>query len=360
MQARKMLFAAILSICALSSKKISIYSLQLSYSYLVLNSITGDPFDVIGVFLQGVESRGHSPLPQSLHEKNSVSSTNLSIPAGTHLQDLVTNNNFLLNSMFTSEEVVNAVQTMPLGEQVTLPHQGPASSPNPPSPSFFLINPPSPAEEPSLISSGSVSQTELFNNLSPGEGAPSHRSEVGNLLSAPEIRDPATGKLILQAPSPGARVDVFDVPGTPSSPFVPNDNSRLFELQQVLGESSLQAPLLYEEQRRCELTNEMSRMVSIGLLDRMDPKMLESQLQLEMKLESALRANGYTAESIFHSRGQRRRAAFTTDTRGTFISHQGLMNTLTKYANKIDASLNYKRILKGVEWGTVHLKKTES
>lgn len=81
----------------------------------------------------------------------------------------------------------------------------------------------------------------------------------------------------------------------------------------------LHAPLLYEEQRRCELQNEMNRMVSNGLLDRMDPRLLEAQIQLEMKLESTLRANGYTVESIFHSCGQWRRAAFTTDTNTTTI-----------------------------------------
>nr|BDI13088.1 cytochrome c oxidase subunit 2 [Begonia coptidifolia] len=144
---------------------------------------------------------------------------------------------------------------------------------------------------------------------------------------------------------------------------VPDESSIVRpDLELRLGRSSLPVPYLSEAARRGELFEAMQRLVSKGFFAKTEQKVVEAYLQLEIQLESALRANGYTADSIFHSRGEWRSVAFLTrdryiHTRDKYLSLTGIIKILSKFENQMEKSNNYQHIINGVEWGKIQLKK---
>ena len=117
------------------------------------------------------------------------------------------------------------------------------------------------------------------------------------------------------------------------------------------------SPLMSDDVRRQELLDEMDRRVSNGLEKVVDSKLLEAQVALEKKIEICLQKEGYTKESILHSRPQWRNAAFCTESKATYISKKGIERTLAKYTQDIRESHNLKRIFSGVKWGSIKLVK---
>jgi len=117
-------------------------------------------------------------------------------------------------------------------------------------------------------------------------------------------------------------------------------------------------PLLPEEQRRKELEEEVVRVTENGLS--LYPslseraKLVEMQVECEIKLEEALRSDGYSAEKIVACRSDWRRAAFFPDSRPEFIRAGALRKTLYKYPD-IRKTPYYRRVIKGIKLGTIHM-----
>jgi hypothetical protein len=107
------------------------------------------------------------------------------------------------------------------------------------------------------------------------------------------------------------------------------------------------APLISEEQRREELRAELKRLIDEGLVKKelYSEALINKQFEFELKLEEALRREGYTDESIFSNRARWRWAAYYPDTRSTPISAKTLHATMGKYTD-ITKTLNYKRVLR--------------
>lgn len=126
------------------------------------------------------------------------------------------------------------------------------------------------------------------------------------------------------------------------------------------GESSpnpLSETLLSEEERRMELHERMNYLVERDIEPTYDPKLLDAQLELEVKLEGALRAEGYNAQSIFACRNQWRRIAFSPDSRPQFIKTRAIKKTLYKYSADIRQSMCFRRISKAIEKEEIRLYK---
>ena len=150
--------------------------------------------------------------------------------------------------------------------------------------------------------------------------------------------------------------------GSPSS-LGSLTNSNLEYLHDFLNDTTYEepttniSPLMSDDIRRQELLDEMDRRVSNGLEKVVDSKLLEAQVALEKKIELTLQKEGYTKDSILHSRPQWRNAAFCTDSKATYISKKGIERTLAKYTQDIRDSPNLKRIFSGVKWGSIKLVK---
>lgn len=81
---------------------------------------------------------------------------------------------------------------------------------------------------------------------------------------------------------------------------------------------------------------------------------------MEKKLENALRAEGYSDESIYDSRRNWRVFAFTPDTRGKNISAIAIKKSLSLHSKDIRKSRNFCRIIKAIERGKLRLKKKKN
>lgn len=113
-------------------------------------------------------------------------------------------------------------------------------------------------------------------------------------------------------------------PGSPSwseeFPCVRMSTPDIAEMESAINSvfDSVPEPLLSEEQRRDELSLKFK--VQNGIEPTYDEKFIDAQMQLEVKLESALRAGGYSEKSILECRHEWRQHAFSPDTRGKYIS----------------------------------------
>lgn len=86
--------------------------------------------------------------------------------------------------------------------------------------------------------------------------------------------------------------------------------------------------LLSEEQRRAELQQNLLRQVENGFLPRYNHKVADLQFDIEVKLQDALRSDGYLSSSIFEQREAIRWAAFSPDSRTAFLSVRSLQRIL--------------------------------
>jgi hypothetical protein len=119
------------------------------------------------------------------------------------------------------------------------------------------------------------------------------------------------------------------------------------------------APLISEEQRLQELRAELKRLIDEGFVKKelYSEALINKQFEFELKLEEALRREGYTDESIFSNRASWRQAAYYPDTRCNPFSAKTLAGTMRKYPD-ITRTLNYKRVLRVAHEKGDFLKKT--
>lgn len=89
-----------------------------------------------------------------------------------------------------------------------------------------------------------------------------------------------------------------------------------------------------------------------------DQQLVEQQFQFEIRLESELRKEGYTDDSINASRQDWRRIGFTQPKTGRFLIKRKMSQMLRE--NNIKDTGAYKRIIKAIGQGSIHLKKQNS
>lgn len=82
---------------------------------------------------------------------------------------------------------------------------------------------------------------------------------------------------------------------------------------------------------------------------------MDWQFKLEIKLENALREEGFTDESIYETRAQWRRAAFSIDSREEFMSPRSIKYFLKK--ENIKLCRPYTRIKDGFKLGSIKLQE---
>ncbi len=93
------------------------------------------------------------------------------------------------------------------------------------------------------------------------------------------------------------------------------------------------------------------------ILPTYDPKLLDAQMDLELKLENTLRAEGFSDLSIFDCRDQWRRIAFSPDSREKPITAHAIRITLEKYKTNIRKSMSFRRLHNAIKMGEIHLKR---
>ena len=116
-------------------------------------------------------------------------------------------------------------------------------------------------------------------------------------------------------------------------------------------------PLLSDSQRRNELESLFRKRVENGFESHVNPKLLEKLFELEIKVETALRSEGFPDKSILDYRDEWRRIAFTPDTRNRYMTAQGIDKCLQRNYSSIRASLPYLRILREFHNGVIRLQK---
>ena len=118
-------------------------------------------------------------------------------------------------------------------------------------------------------------------------------------------------------------------------------------------------PLLSDAQRRMELERELQRLIDNQVIASPSPsersKLLNAQFECELKLEGALRSDGFRDEKIVSCRDDWRRAAFSPASRPAPSSSKAMQQTMAKYSN-IRQTPYYKRIHKAIEQNWIHLK----
>jgi hypothetical protein len=124
----------------------------------------------------------------------------------------------------------------------------------------------------------------------------------------------------------------------------------------------LTSPLLSDEQRRIELEKELQRLVNEARIIAPPlsewPRLVDAQFECELKLEEALRADGFTEESILSCRADWRRSAFSPESRNKLLSPRALREAL-KHTD-IRKTACYQRIIKKTKLGCIHLKRVSS
>lgn len=117
-------------------------------------------------------------------------------------------------------------------------------------------------------------------------------------------------------------------------------------------------PLLSDAQRRMELEQELGRLIENEVIPSPSPsersKLLNMQFECELKLEEALRSDGFHDEKILSCRNDWRRAAFFPTSRPTPISSRAMRQTMAKHTD-IRQTLYYRRIIHEINQGVIHM-----
>nr|CBJ20729.1 hypothetical protein [Beta vulgaris subsp. maritima] len=145
------------------------------------------------------------------------------------------------------------------------------------------------------------------------------------------------------------------LPNSPSLseefPFLRMGSAEFRELVATLREP----PLMEDSVRREELESFLHKWVEHGFEPSFNGELVNLQFRLELKLEYALREEGFSESSIMETRCEWRRAAFTLPSREKLISIRALkQNLLTK---EIRESAAYKRIISAASHGQINLRK---
>jgi len=125
-------------------------------------------------------------------------------------------------------------------------------------------------------------------------------------------------------------------------PFLRMGSAEFRELADTLREP----PLMEDSVRREELESFFRGWVAAGFEPKFDEGLVEMQFKLELKLEYALREDGFAENSIIETRRKWRSSALTAPAQARFLTRKALKRSL-ETANIRD-SAPYKRVLRDV------------
>ncbi len=130
-------------------------------------------------------------------------------------------------------------------------------------------------------------------------------------------------------------------------------------------QGSQKLPLMSDADRRSELENEYNRLINEGVINAPplsdQKKRINAKFQFDKELETALRKDGFTNDSIFHFRKDWRRIAYSTGSRPGPIRAKAFSKRLKLKNQQQDFHIRgtpyYRRVKKAIDRGEIHLTK---